>query len=124
LPTAIEIIGVYPIDAQEPCHLVELWVRRSTARVDLGLFTQEDSTQPQSNWQVPYDEKILDASGSAVIKDAWQDGGDAWKGDVRLAFFFHYLRSESPLLTPFGEVVLPTPTPLPARLRSIKYDPP
>ena len=38
----IEIIGVYPVEADEPCHLIEIMINRSEGdEVDLGQFTQE-----------------------------------------------------------------------------------
>ncbi|MGA2616394.1 MAG: hypothetical protein ABSF26_02215 [Thermoguttaceae bacterium] len=123
----VEIIGVYPIEAAEPCHLVELWVRGSAAEFDIGKFTQEEPGQPQSNWQVPYGEKKINLSGTEIVADLWEimgEGGDAWKGDVRVAFFFHYLRPSEPMLTPFGRVAIPTPSAMPERLSFMKYDAP
>ena len=122
-----EIIGTHRIEAPEPCHLVELWVRGSEAEFDVGEFTQVEPGQPQGNWQVPYDEKILNTSGTAALADTQMlkgKGGDAWKGDVRIAFFFHYLKPHEPMLTPFGKVKLPAPSAMPERLGFMKYEPP
>lgn len=123
----VEVIGVYPVNAPEPCHLIELWVRGSEMPIEMGAFTQEEPGEPCGNWQVPYDEKIMDAAGSGVVADPWEIGdeeSEVWKGDVRLAFFFHYLRIDAPLRTPFGSVPLPVPTQMPARLQFMKYGPP
>jgi hypothetical protein len=122
----IEIIGVYPIEADEPVHLIELRVRGAGRVFDIGEFTQEDSERPRDNWQVPYDEQILSASGDEVLADGYRASKrpELWRGDMRLAFFFHYLDFEQPLRTPFGEVSLPTETELPQRLAMIEYEQP
>jgi hypothetical protein len=123
----VEIIGVHPVEAADPCYLVELWVRGSEVLFDLGEFTQEESGQPQSNWQVPYDEKILDHSGTRILADPWKMRSkdvDVWRGDVRIAFFFHYLKAGQPMRTPFGTVATPDPTRMPERLSIMTYDPP
>ena len=123
----VEIIGVHPIQAAEPCHLVELWVRGSEAEFNVGKFTQVEPGQPQANWQVPYGEKILNISGTGILADAWEIRGrelDPWMGDVRIAFFFHYLKPHKPLITPFGNAALPVPSGLPERLGFMVYDPP
>lgn len=121
--TAIEIIGVHPIEAPEPCHLVEVVVRNCKGPFDLGQVTQEAPGRPPEDWQVPWDEKILDASGERVVADggeAW-DSRELWIGDIRVAFFFHYLDAGKPLLCPLGPLQVPTPRPLPDRLRVIQY---
>jgi hypothetical protein len=124
--SSVEVVGVHPLDTPEPCYLVELIVRASDARFDLGAFTQRDEHRPRSEWQVPYAEKLLDGSGEAVAWDLWDGpGGDPlWEGDVRLVFFFHHLDPGSPLVTPFGEVLLPRPTPRPRRLAEVEYEEP
>jgi hypothetical protein len=122
----VEIVGVYPVQAREPCHLVELLVGSCEGPFDLTLVTQRDRDQPRANWQVPYAEKMLDPSGERVEWDLWDRTGDEalWRGDVRLVFFFHYLDTELPLVTPFGDIRVPTPTERPARLDGIEYEEP
>lgn len=122
----IEIIGVYPADAAEPVHLIELNVRGADTPFTVGEFTQEVSDQPRSNWQVPWMEQILNAEGTEVIvnsKEAWRKP-DLFCGDVRFVFFFHYLDLRRPLRTPFGELVLPSESQLPERLSIIQYEEP
>jgi hypothetical protein len=123
---SVEVVGVYPVDAPEPCHLVELVVRGSDGRFDVGSFTQPDEHRPKSDWQVPYAEKLLDSSGEDVAWDFWDGLGHdrLWEGDVRLVFFFHHLDLDSPLVTPFGEVTIPSPTPRPGRLAVVEYEEP
>ena len=100
-----DIRGVHPVEAAEPCDLIEVELAGDEA-FDWGEVTQEDATQPRANWQVPYDEQPLD------------DQGRRW------VFFFHYLDPSKPLLTPGGPIELPAPTPRPAHLKDIEYTEP
>jgi hypothetical protein len=122
---SVEIIGVYPVDGPEPCHLIEALIRDCDGAVDLGGFTQEVPGQRQENWQVPYLECLLDADGTAILADdyAMMTNPAFWRGDVRVAFFFHYLDAARPLRTPFGGVQLPAPSRRPPRLRMVEYEP-
>lgn len=122
----IKAIGVYPVEADEPVHLIELSVFGAQGVFNVGAITQETSGQPCANWQCPYMEQILSASGEDVLADDYEASKrpELWKGDMRLAFFFHYLDFERPLLTPFGEVQLPTATELPERLSMMEYEQP
>lgn len=97
------IIGIHPVVAAEPCHLIEVEINDQGKQFNWATVTQEDSEQPRSNWQVAYDETPLDNEGT------------------RWAFFFHYLDISRPLLTSAGSLDLPTPTPLPRRLEYMKY---
>jgi hypothetical protein len=124
----VEMIGIYPvIDSSEPCHLIELWVRSSAGPFDIGQFTQPNTLQPRENCQVAYDEKVLDESGATILADGWLDMRtivNRCEGDIRMVFFLHYLNPSLPILTPFGEVSLPMPTEMPARLSIVKYESP
>jgi hypothetical protein len=113
----VRVVGVYPVDdADEPCHLIELDVDTDDP-FDIGDVTQEDPELPPDNWQVGYDERALDSEG--------RDGGE-WSSSSRgrVAFFFHYLRLDRPLLTPAGTLSLPEPDKRPSRLDFISYEPP
>ncbi len=59
-----------------------------------------------------------------VLIFAENDLYNAWKGDVRIVFFFHYLYLAVPLKTPFGDLVLPKESEKPKRLKMIKYEAP
>jgi hypothetical protein len=96
------IRGVHPVDAPEPCHLIEAELV-DAEDFDWGEVTQEDATQPRENWQVAYDEQPLDND-----ERCW-------------AFFFHHLDLAKPLLTPVGPIPLPAPTPCPEHLHNIEY---
>ena len=102
------IIGVHPIEAGEPVHIIELLVEGDVDAVDIGEVTQVVAGQPKSNWQAPYDERMLEES----------------PGKIRYAFFFHYLDFQKPLLTPAGSLALPKPTKQPEHLKDFEYEPP
>jgi hypothetical protein len=118
MATRVEILGVHPIDADELCHLIELLVHEANGEFDFGAITQEVPGQPRSNWQVPWDEVALDANGASAVANP------DWIGDVRVAFFFHYLDPHRPLITPFGEALIPAETSQPSRLAFLEYQPP
>jgi hypothetical protein len=102
----VEVVGVYDVpEAPEPCHLIEIVV---PIGADMRDITQADPDLPQSHWQVPWDERVLERSDDME----------------RVAFFFHYLDTRSPLTTPWGEIELPEPTPRPERFSDLEYDPP
>jgi hypothetical protein len=116
-PMRVEVIGVYPVRAPEPCHLIELRFGDVAEPIRFEEITQENRRQLRSNWQVPYDERWLDAKGETEIETP--------EGDTaRTAFFFHHLDFRAPLLTPAGLVKLPLPHELPTRLQFIEYIPP
>ena len=102
----MRIVGVHPVDAPEPCHLVEAQLDVPDPDYAWGDVTQEEPGQPRSNWQVPYDERPLD------------DAAGRW------AFFFHYVDFRRPLLTPDGPVALPEPSPVREHLKHIQYEEP
>jgi hypothetical protein len=108
MATQARIIGVHPIEAEEPVHLIELLIEGDVADFEIDEVTQEISDQPRSDWQAPYDERILEES----------------KRKVRYAFFFHYLDFKKPLLTPVGSLTLHKPTDVPAHLQDIEYESP
>ena len=45
----VEVVGVYPVDAPEPCHLVELQVEDANASFETDGVTQETLDQPREN---------------------------------------------------------------------------
>jgi hypothetical protein len=102
---AIYIVGVHPVEADEPVHLIEIALAGSVGNFSFGAVTQESPGQPESNWQVAYDEQELSQSGN----------------ESRYVFFFHYLDFTRPLLTSMGPVPIPKPTPRPEHLHHIEY---
>lgn len=119
----IEVIGVYPIEAPEPCHLVELMIRDGEGELDMCGITQEFEGQPQNNWQVPWDEAWLDSDGETLVNEEESDKQPS-EANLRVAFFFHYLDLSRPFRTPAGPVSIPQPTEAPARLRFMRYQSP
>jgi hypothetical protein len=126
VPGTAEIVGVYAVKAKEPCHLVELRVAGAVKGFDLGDFTQPVAGKGRSFWQVPWREVILSQDGAKVVADSTELWGhsDLLRGDVRLAFFFHYLDVHRQLESPFGDISLPEPSPKPKRLKMLKYEAP
>lgn len=100
----VRVIGIHPVPADEPVHLVELAVEGDADDFDFGEITQEVPGQPRSNWQAVYDERDV--------------------GKNRFAFFFHYLDTTRPLLSPAGPLDLPPESPIPAHLQGIEYEQP
>jgi len=87
----------------ENLHLLEVTIHPADAEVDWGAFTQRCEDVSEENWQVPYDEQLIDA-----LSGRW-------------VFFLHDVDFSRPLTTPVGERRLPTPTPRPEHLRHIVY---
>ena len=70
--------------------------------------------------------RLLEGDGNRELSNRgldWPDDDsvDRWQGDVRLAFFLHYIDFGQDLDTPFGSLGLPDPVPRPTRLRFIKF---
>lgn len=97
----MQMIGVHPVE--KDVYLIEVSIPENG--IDWGKVTQPSAELPPDNWQVAYDEQMLGDQG-------------------RWIFFFHFLDLNKPLSTPFGEIALPHPTPLPPHLSHIKYEPP
>lgn len=101
----IKIIGVHPIKSIELCHLLEISIINPGQDFDWMKITQHIEGHPQSNWQVPYDEQLIEQKDHEYF----------------YAFFFHYLDFSKTLKTPFGEIKIPSPTKMPNHLKKIKY---
>ena len=65
-----EIVGLYPVDTAESCHLIELVIRDAYAQPDFSKFTQPIEGLDRADWQVPYDEKLLGSDVDAARLDA------------------------------------------------------
>ena len=100
---SFDIHGLHPVEGTECCYLIEVEMSDPTS-FDWDSVTQEIKGTSRSNWQAVWDEQPI--------------------GENRWVFFFHHLDLERPLVTSLGETQLPHPTPLPIRLRGIKYEPP
>ena len=118
----LTILGVYPVGgATEPCHLLEWEVSEHNGNFSVASLRQPNPSEPEANWQAPYDEHLLSLDGRAAEPVF---GPFEVAGKARFCFFFHYLNSEAPFETPAGRVSVPAQTSRPARLASVTYEPP
>jgi hypothetical protein len=98
------VVGIHPVAADEPVHLVVMEIEDGSDSFDFGEVTQEVPGQPRSNWQVVWNEREI--------------------GENRFAFFFHHLDATKPLLCSKGSLPLPPESPLPEYLHTIEYERP
>lgn len=120
----MRIVGVHPVEGADGCYLIESIITDSTAQPDFGQITQPNQDRDRSNWQVAYDEKMLDDDGESVLADLFLTRFEGWPDRARVSFFFHDLDVERPLDTPYGDATVPPPTPRPARLKMLVYEAP
>jgi hypothetical protein len=102
----MRVVGVHPINANEPVHLIEVQIAPDEADLDWASVIQPGDNPDRSYWQAAYDERQVPSS-----PDHW-------------CFFIHYLDPSRPLDTNLGPVVLPPVSPLPAHLRFVRYEEP
>lgn len=114
----VQVVGVYTVQETSEAYLIELIIQESADKLDMGHFMQEMPGKPKSYWQVAYDEQYLNLDGNTVIVSTWDKplGGPPV---TRVAFFLHFVNFSLPMLTPFGPVGLPQPTPIPDRLAAL-----
>jgi hypothetical protein len=86
--------------------LIEIEIKPVDADFDWGEITQPIAGVDKSNWQVPFDEQPVDS-----VTGRW-------------VFFLHFVDLTKPISTPLGDRLLPSPTPIPPHLASIKYEVP
>lgn len=103
------MVGVYPVEANQPVWLIEVELTTSFDSIDWGSITQPDANVDRSNWQTVYDEQVI-------------EHGDS--GKLRAVFFFHYLQLGVPFQSAYGDLRFPSESPCPARLGHIRYDEP
>lgn len=120
------VVGVHEVDADEPCHLVEVLIDGAEGPLEIAAFTQPVQGMDRSNWQVPWQEVLLDVAGVNVLAGPHLSDQDHehWRGSVRLAFFFHYLDLKHDLQSPVGPLVLPALSARPERLAQLRYEAP
>jgi hypothetical protein len=114
----IEILGVYKINGTSDVHLIELNINISPSDLDVSSFTQKDDNLSKDSWQTAYDEHFLNEDGTQVIGTFIEQ--DSLIGDkTRMAFFMYYIDFSKPLLSQYGELLLPEPSPMPERLSGV-----
>lgn len=120
----LELIGVYDV-GEPPWVLVELMLGGVEVLLDVSTFQLADPLLPEDNWQVAYDESVLDPSGTHLLEQ-WSGAlpqPDLLTGDFRLCFFL-YVDCSRTLSTPTGPVVLPAASPKPDRLAFLEFEEP
>jgi hypothetical protein len=64
----MRVLGVHPVEGVEGCFLIESVITNASSQPDFGLVTQREGSH-YSNWQVAFDERLLDSDGKFVIAD-------------------------------------------------------
>jgi hypothetical protein len=104
----IEVLGNYRI-GNEPWRLIDIMALDVRGDLDFASFVLPVPGRPKSNWQVPWDERVL-------------SNGER-EGKVRACFFL-FVESDEPLLTPAGPVALPPASERPTRLGYVQFEEP
>jgi hypothetical protein len=122
--SSVAILGCYSI-GRDPWHLIELRLRNVCEPIDFGAFILPLPGAQECDWQVPWDERLLDDSGEKQLADdvSLRRGPEILYGNPRLCFFM-YLCSNEDLRTPFGSVRLPESTERPSRLNFVQFEEP
>ncbi len=119
MQSKVQVVGVYQVPGNSEVHLIEVFVQAKASEVEIGGFTQEDPNRPQDSWQVAYDEHYLNEAGTEVVGTFMSDLTQIQQESTRLAFYLYFIDFSRPIRTPYGEVMLPSVTDLPERLRSV-----
>lgn len=104
----VRIVGVHPVPGQAKVNLVVLEILDPPYQFDFCDLTQSLPDQPRDNWQIPFEETCLESTPQKE----------------RYAFFFHHLDLARPIESPFGDLPLPSVTPMPEELTLIRYEAP
>jgi hypothetical protein len=118
-----EIIGIYAIDAHEPCHLVELSVEPDETSYSLSEISFPTRVNMVRSVQAPYDEHFLSEDGDVILGNstyAWENP-DFWRTPHRVSFFMFYLEPGKNIHTPQGLLPIPAAKVLPERLKTIEF---
>jgi hypothetical protein len=127
VPMKLEVLGVHPVpEAPDPCHLVDLSIetprldREGRDLFDATSITQAGEGLPGTDWQTAHDIHLVErVGGSGRLLDPGELA--VLRVPLRIAFFFHFVRLDRPLLTASGPIWLPGPTPRPDYLRFVAY---
>lgn len=123
MSASVNVVGVYGVPEEPDVYLVEVVVDRRPSEVDVGAFTQEEPGSPREDWQVPWMEHYPNADGTELAAEVFEVPDDD-AAPTRLAFFLRFLAFDRPLITPFGELELPAPQPMPGRLvGKVEFEP-
>ena len=93
----------------------EVLVSYPDATFDIGQFVQPDLAQPESHWQVAWNEKFLTVDGEKLLEvGRGQKLPNAQQ--FRVVFVIHSWKLNLPLRSSYGQLSLPPIQPLPERL--------
>jgi hypothetical protein len=95
--------------------LVEVLVTDADEKFGAPDFTQEDPGQPRANWQAAWDVSFLSADGEKLLAKRLKSLSPRTT-NFRVAFYIHYWKSGQPLITSYGALSTPPPSPMPERL--------
>jgi len=62
----MRVLGIHPIEAREPVHLVEIEAQLGDMPIDWSAITQPIEGRDRSYWQAPYDERKVPNQGSEL----------------------------------------------------------
>ena len=67
-------IGVHPVDADEPVHLIELHIDGDASALDWASVTQPSDNPDPSYWQAAYDEQPVPGRQRLEANDVTGEG--------------------------------------------------
>jgi hypothetical protein len=95
--------------------LIETLITDADDTFDVSDFAQEIPGLPSEEWQVAWAEAFLSADGTELLVERGEDLPTA-SSTFRVAFFIHAWQAGQPLLSSYGPLPGPKPTPMPDRL--------
>jgi hypothetical protein len=95
--------------------LIEVLVDEPDSRFSVGHFIQPNAQLPRGLWQVAWCEKFLTEDGEQSLGE-FNFNEKPTEGRYRIAFYIHSWNSQLGLLSTYGPLDLPLPSPMPARL--------
>jgi hypothetical protein len=109
--------------------LVEVLVENADDRFKGEDFAQPRAGRPQGEWPMAYLLTYYSADGEVPLSDSDSGLGDPYPPvpndrAFRAAFYIQYWQHGEPLLSSYGPLKYPDPSPLPARLwKTVPYIP-
>ncbi len=98
-------------------RIVELTLPCTPDEIDWFGFSVPEEGVGEYDRAVPYMEQYLSPDGTEKLCDAWEEPEDQ-QSPSRVAFFLPVTGGDT-LETPYGDISLTDPGPLPERLRAI-----
>jgi len=118
-----QLLGVYQVKGTSDVHLFELQINTPPKNVDVSSFAQKDDKLPKDSWQTAYDERFLNEDGTEVI-GSFLEQNSLIGEKTHIVFFLYFVDFNKPLLSQYGEILLPEPSSMPDRLsRIIEFEP-